>query len=400
MNRRQFVAATGGALGLGAGIYGLAARRGRSTAERTPWPSDHQKGTDWATGDVTSTPLPEGETRRGAILSGISPASESASYFDALEAWLSAQQAIAVIFTDMEKSDGEIGWTIDRLERLWRRGYVPLLFLQPNFGAATGNAQAVTRTVAAGEHDDRLRTWATELAEWAIRPTNELDRRIYLNLAPELNGDWVPWGIPTPTTTPERYVRMWHRIHDAVMSTDLQSDHVQWIWTLNATSSEPLDVSAPYPGDDYADWVGITGYNWVKWGGWLSPERIYDGMRQRIREFTDQPLAVAEFGASADCDRGHCPDRKDAWIDEVYDYFAANDVRMACWFDHWVEKDGTDWGVFDTEFGTERFRYGGKTYKVYGNYRDAVRRDDVLPAHPVDARRLTTAEFDGSFGEK
>lgn len=396
MDRRQFLATLGSTVGSGVGAYGL-----YSTVLDGSGSSPSQRARPDASKRATKrrTEPPRGETRSGAILSGMSPSSNERSHLNAVNAWLGRRQAITALYVNIGIPDHRIKEVVWLTERLWKRGHVPMLFLQPYFGSPEETAQTVAADVAAGKHDDYLRVWARALADWAIRPEGEPDRRVYLNLAPELNGNWVPWGIPTPNTTPEKYVRMWRHVNDVVMSTDLRSDHVQWIWTLNNTSSEQMDVSKCYPGDEYADWVGITGYNWVEWGGWEPPEDIYGDMLRRIRKFTDRPITFGEFGASADCADGHCPERKDEWISDVYDYMAANDVRMACWFDHWVEKDKTDWGVFDTKFGTDRFRYDGKTYQVYRKYRDAVRRDDVLPAHPVDARRLTDAEFDGSFAE-
>lgn len=408
MDRREFLATLGSAVGCGVGAYGLysaihdgtgnaTVRGGRTdTPERSPGGAAITEGSPTA----RATELPQGETRSGALLSGMSPASSRRSYLDAVSAWLGRRQAVMALYLDIGISNHHIEMALSRAERLWRLGHVPMLFLQPYFGSAETTADTVASDVAAGAHDDRLRAWARALSDWAMRPEGEPDRRVYLNLAPELNGDWVPWGIPTPKTSPESYVRMWRHIHSVVMDTPLQSDHVQWVWSVNNTSGGKVDVAECYPGDEYADWVSITGYNWRKWGGWMTPKQNFGGMLKRIRSFTDQPVAFGEFGASADCADGHCPERKDEWITDVYDYAVANDVRMACWFDHWVEKDRTDWGVFDTEFGTDRFRYLGETYKVYGNYRDVIRRDVVLPTHPVDARRLTGAEFNGSFTEE
>jgi hypothetical protein len=297
----------------------------------------------------------------------------------------------------MERYPAEIDRVVEILETIWDWGYVPHMFWQPNFGEANGAVQSVTSAVAAGEYDDEIGAWASALADWAIRPPGEPDRRVYINLAPEMNGDWVPWGIPTSHTSPEQYVELWHRIGDIVMETGLRQDHVQWLWTVNNTSSEPVDLEECYPGDKYVDWAGITGYNWVNWGGWESPAATYDPLLDIVREITDRPIAISELGASADCADGHCPKKKNEWISAVYEYLLTRDVRMACWFDHWIEQDGTDWGVFDTEVGPDRFTHGATVYRVYDRYRDAIRRNDVLGSHPVDARRLTDSEFQGTL---
>lgn len=350
-------------------------------------------------------PAPVGETRPGSTLAGMCPREFTPRYLDALEAWTGETPAVLVFFRDMEQSGEGIAETVALLETIWERGSVPLLFWQPNFGAAADVEQSVTGPVAAGEYDDRIDAWASALAEWlnggddGNGGSGAPRRRLYLNLAPEFNGDWVPWGVPTPETTPESYVAMWRRIHDRVMATGLRPDQVQWMWTANNYTSGPLRIRDCYPGDHYVDWVAVTGYSWERWGGWKSPAEVFDGMLATLRSFTDRPVAFAEFGASADCGDDHCPDRKNAYVTDVYDYMAENDVRMACWFDQYVEKDGTDWGVFDAEAGPDVFRHAGRVYRTYDEYASALARPTVLGAHPVDARRLTDAEFDGSFAE-
>lgn len=373
MKRRQLLAAVGSGAGIGVGGYGLYRTAGRT---------------------ATDPDYPTGETRSGSLLSGTSPSSFSASHLDAVREWTGTRQAIAVFYVDMARSDSEIDRTIDTLEYIWNRGQVPHMFWQPNFGADGGGAQAVAKSVANGEYDDRLESWAKAVAEWAIRPTDVPDRRAYINLAPEFNGDWVPWAVATGGTTPEDFVGMWRRIYDALADEGLESHHVQWVWTVNRTSSEAIDFDRCYPGDDYVDWTGITGYNWSNWGGWKSPSELYDRMLENVRDVTSRPVAFGEFGCSSACEAGHCPGRKDRWIGDVYDYMAERDVRMACWFNH--EKE-TDWGVFDSAYGTEEVEHGGDTYTAYAGYREAVDRDDVLSAHPVDARRLTDDEFRGEF---
>jgi hypothetical protein len=370
---------------LGVGAYGIyTSITSPSTARSAEEPAD----------DTDESTLPTATTRSGSILSGISPSSVSPTHFNTLRQWLGSQQAVCVFFVDMDQSPDEIDGIIELFEHIWQQGFVPHMFWQPNFGASDGEAQRVTKAVTNGEYDDQLESWASALAEWLRRPADEPDRRAYISLGPEFNGDWVPWAIPTPEATPESYAGMWERTHEIVMSNQVGRDHLQWVLSANNVSSAKIDLSACYPGDDYVDWLGVTGYNWNRWGGWKTPAEIFDRMIDNLREISDRPLAVSEFGCSVDCEEGYCPDRKDQWIHEAYDYFEANDVRLACWFDHTKE---TEWGVFDTEYGTETVEHDGTSYTAYGEYREALARETILPTHPVDGRRLSDEEFRGEF---
>lgn len=401
MRRREFVTASTSAIGLGAGLYGLhRARAFEDPAVRNPLkrPQNGAEGGVPVDGpNPTPKPVPRGETRPGRLLSGISPQSFSDEYIDAFETWVGVRQAVLVFFKYMEQSDAGIDQTIRLMEGIWSRGSVPMMFWQPNYGEAEGTEQHVAERVAAGDYDDEIGAWADALAAWAIRPVGEPDRRVYLNLAPEMNGDWVPWGIPSEHTTAEGYVGMFQRVHDIVMSTGLRSDHVQWVWEVNRSSTGEVDIEAIYPGDDYVDWVGVTGYVREGWGGWRSPDRLFGKMIRTIRGFSDKPLVIGEFGADAVCGDDRCPERKNQWISQMYDFMLDNDVRLACWFEHFDDRYDIDWAVFGSSDGPSEFRHGGKVYKTYNSYRQAVRRDGVLGAHPVDARRLTDEEFGGSF---
>ena len=405
MKRRTAIAATASLVGVTGGVYGLQSLGNQrpnleSQPETTP-PTDTHESAKTATAspteEPTATPVPVGETRTGSTLSGISPRSFSGEYFDAIEQWLDKRQAVCVFFSNMDRSAEDIERVVGLLEEIWQRGYVPQMFWQPNYGSRDNQDGTFTRQVAEGQYDDSIERWAKALAEWALRPDDQPDRRLFINLAPEFNGAWAPWGVPRERVTPETYVGMWRRIRELVMATDLQSDHLQWIWTVNNYSSVPIDLSTCYPGDTYVDWVGITGYNWVEWGGWKTPAETYSTFLNHVRDIAEKPVSISEFGASADCSSGHCPNRKNEWISEVYQYFIDQRVRMACWFDHFIEKDQTDWGVFDAKFGPNRFEFEGTKYRVYDNYRAAIQRPELLGAHPVDARRLTDKEFLGEF---
>lgn len=401
MNRRRILALTGSAVGTGIGVAGVV--RWSRDYDHPSRPSSPTQAVDPGFGDENSPDTTDEYTyepadpRDGAILSGLSFRDIGQTYFDAVTSWLDLTPAIAVIFVNMDRSTVGMRDTIARLETIWERGQVPHVLLQPNFGEESEGAQSVTHDIVIGEHGDVLRAWAAEFERWAIRE-GEPDRRLYLNLAPEFNGDWVPWGIPTPETTPETYVGMWRTVVDIVTNTDLTSDHVQFVWNPNNVSSEPVDIEGCYPGDAYVDWVGITGYNWEKWGGWTTPADIFDPMVSRVNDITDRPLAFAEFGASADCAGGWCPEKKDEWIHSAYEYMVKRDVRMACWFDH-GDPDVTEWGVFDARDATGEYTHEGQTYEVHKAFRNALQRDDVLPVHPSSSRHLADAEFDGSFAE-
>ncbi|AQL41863.1 hypothetical protein BV210_03635 [Halorientalis sp. IM1011] len=372
MNRRRALMALGSGLGVTVGSWGLYQRLNHSS------------------GRSRSAP-----TRDGQVLHGISPAATDRDRMETLAAWLDAPPATVVVYANLGWSPDRIETFHDRLTQLWGFGIVPQVTLQPFFSTAEETDADVASAITAGDYDDRLAVWRTELTDWLTggdRHGN--DRRLYINLAPEMNGDWVPWGAATGDTTPSDFVAMWDSLQDRLTSDEVESHHVQWIWAPNMVSRDDNPLSAHYPGDDAVDWLAFHGYNRYQWGGWNDPATLYDGVIDALRSIADKPIAISEYGCSSRIEDEYHPDRKAEWIERVFEYFRTRDVRMACWFN--VE-DETDWGVFDGERGTHTWTHDGETYDVYEAYRKAVVADQVLPAHPDHARRLTDEEFQGAF---
>lgn len=367
MNRRQYLQAAGGlgvAIAGGTGIY-----------------NRYFRGPDW-------------ETRDGWLLSGVAPSVQDFSVLEPFEEWLGFRHAVAGRFVDIGISKQDIkSGVFSGLESIWQRGQVPHVWWQPFFSGRDSTSQAVTREIANGKYDETIEIWADTLAKWASR-TGEPDRRLYLNLAPEMNGDWSPWSPAIGDDDEADYVDMWHRIHDTLMDTALESDHIKWVWALD-TTTRGVDREAVYPGDEYVDWIAVHGYNWTNWGTWETPGELYGSTVDRLRSIADKPLAITEFACSSEVAEGeHDPARKDEWIADVYDYFEESEIQMALWFNVNAE---TDWAVFDSEYGAETASVGGTEYDAYPAYREALSGDGVLGPHPKHPRVLTDAEFAGEF---
>lgn len=387
MHRRDWLKVAGGgtiALAGGATTYALFLRDGAGDDDGQPL-------------DELRQAAEESDTRPGDFLLGVAPASRDLTVMDPFEAWLDKQHAVVGTFVDM----GEDATEIDRLvyglfESTWERGHVPHIWWQPFFPDRESTSQEVIRELHEGEWDDVLHDWADALAGWATE-SEGLDRRIYLNLAPEFNGDWSPWSPALGNVDEDDFAEMWRHVHDIVMDAGLERDHVQWIWTLD-NSNRIEDREACYPGDDYVDWCGVHGYNWVEWtDDWLDPDGVYGPTIDFVEGLTDKPIAITEFGTSAeDEDGSYTPERKDAWIESAYDYVVDRDVKMTLYFNIDIP-DETDWRAFDADPALETAEVDGSEYGVYPAYREAATADGALDPHPEHPRLLTDAEFFGEF---
>ncbi|SFR49051.1 glycoside hydrolase family 26 protein [Halorubrum sodomense] len=333
-------------------------------------------------------------TRDGWLLLGVTPASASLQQLDRFERWLGADHAVTLRYADMGAAAADIRSIVHgQLESIWHRRSVPQLVWQPHFGSGEETSTEINREIAAGDHDAAIEEWASTLAEWIDRGPATPDRRLYLNLAPEMNGDWSPWSPVVGAGTEADFVDMWRHVHDTVMDAGLDRDHVRWIWAID-TTTKGVDVSDCYPGDEYVDWTGIHGYNWSNWGGWRSPKGCYGRALATLRSIAEKPIGVTEFACSSEDGDGHDPERKGRWIRDVFEYFEEHGVQMACWFN--TDKR-TDWAVFGGDRGTVTAEVDGKAFDAYEKYRGVAGDPGVLGSHPNHPRVLTNKEFAGEF---
>ncbi len=396
MDRRQAVVTLGSGLAASVGLYGLYDGLGSPASRGQGENGGKERGTP---GNATSSPrreTPADATREGQTLLGMTLPKVREKRLERVDEWTGVPNATVVTFANLGWSAGGIDqYVADVLDTIWAHGAVPHVVWQPYLATASETPGSIPADIAAGAHDDLVERWATRLSNWLQTPAGLPDRRLYLNFAPEMNGDWVPWGGADGESTAVDFAAMWRHVYDRVMATGLDGSHVRWVWTANNASRDDEPIDAYYPGDDYVDWLGVHGYNWDEWGGWSTPEDIFSWMLGEVRSVADKPVTFSECGCSSSYEGSYHPDKKGAWIEQLYDYAATEDVRMVCWFNIDAE---TDWAVFGGKRGTASWSHEGKSYPVYPAYRRAVGRDRVLPAHPDHPRRLTDAEFAGKLG--
>lgn len=415
MDRRQYLRAAGSSALLGLGVTSLyygnseeVAAFGRSLTGGLSGDDQHRldppdvegaRRGDADEGSIESTPdTPDPGAREGTTLLGFFPPYEQDwGTLDAYEAWLGRQPAAIAIVADMLVPATTIDLVMDGLAAIWDRGSVPVLVLQPMYQVPAETTPLIDREIAVGDHDDTLDAWGGALARW-LRPETGPERRLYVNFAPEMNGDWSPWGGEADGTDPGTYVRMWRRVRRRLVRRGVTPDHVQWIWAPNTIYyGQRHSLASYYPGDAHVDWLGMHGYNWgesFEWATWLTPEQTYRKTLDELREIADKPIAITEVGSSSHLDDGYRTRRKAEWIAAFGDLLRTEHIKLACWFN--TDKR-TDWAVFGGARGTDTFRHEGTRYHCYDSYREAFTAPEFLPAHPSYPRVLSSDEFQGRF---
>ncbi len=178
-----------------------------------------------------------------------------------------------------------------------------------------------------GMYDWRFRIMA--------RQFKEIGHPILFRLNNEMNSDWTSYGSSACLDDPEIYVTLWRRIYDIFKSEGV--DNAIWIFNPNDESFPPCGYNASmafYPGDEYVQLFGVTGYNTGSYYAvengekWRSFREIYDNIMQKHHHIYDNfPWIITEFASSS------VGGDKVQWINEMFDGLDDyKNIKMAFWF--------------------------------------------------------------------
>jgi len=173
--------------------------------------------------------------------------------------------------------------------------------------------------------------------------------RFLLRFAHEMNILDSPWWPGHFGGDASLYVAMYQYVHDVIMDEPGAPTNVEWVWSPNYASNPPdawNDLHNYYPGDDYVDWIGLSGYNWYTGGSPASPWRsfsyLYDSVLTDLTCRYAKPQIIAEIGS---VEGGGSVPTKAEWINVVY-LGAPNYpfVRSVIWFNDYAP-NGADFRV-------------------------------------------------------
>jgi beta-mannanase len=327
-----------------------------------------------------------------------------------LEDWQGKKNAIVKVFANWCDRPGNLDYLFkDQLLKIWNNQNVPMVSWEPLVCTASPNptddeARAATPAdietrIANGEFDAFLNQWAEQMKAFlsgadGVYNTRD-DRRAYIRLAHEMNGEWYPWSAARGGNNPGDYVRMWRRVKSLFYNKGMDWKHLQWVWSPNSSDIGGYHAESFYPGDKYVDWVAISGYNWgtSRQGyTWTSPRQIFAPMLQRLRGLTKRPVAISEFATSSLTSSGNNTKAKSQWIGEAFQYALAENIKMVIWFNKDKE---TDWAAFGGVKGDSTFQLKNTVTNTYSAYRKAVSSRRFISTNSRNPRLLTDSQFAG-----
>lgn len=222
--------------------------------------------------------------------------------------------------------DVPIETVVKGLQMAYANGYITELTLQ------TGdyNSDNAMYDILNGEYDSYFTRYAQAIAKF--------EHPVLLRFGNEMNGDWCIYSAYHTGKDTEIYKQCYRYIHDIFSKNG--ANNVLWVWNPNERSFPDFTWNAMemyYPGNDYVDIIGLTGYNtgtYYKGEHWRSFDEIYSGMYQKYQAMFSQPLMITEFGCSG------IGGDKAAWIQNMFTVLPKYPaIKVAIWW------NGCDWAV-------------------------------------------------------
>ncbi len=266
--------------------------------------------------------------------------------FQGLEASLQRQADMTGFFKGFDT-----GFDRDRVVAAWSAGTIPVMTWETRpLASTTDTTDYSLRKVADGTFDAYLTSYAQAVAALRMPLVIRFDQ--------EMNGNWYRWAeFENPQVAKGDYVAAWRHVHD-VFQAQGANDYAMWLWSPNRVDNLGRfpAITNYWPGEQYVDQVGMTGYLRAEDRAPFTFEGTYGKTLAALRKIAPgKPLLLSEVGATED--GGH----KAAWLTSFFAGLAnAPDVAGFVWFDYAVTSNGRtdDWRIDSTPRSYAAFSAG------------------------------------------
>ena len=198
-----------------------------------------------------------------------------------------------------------------------------------------------------GQFDSQIRTNARRLARDG-KPK-------FLRWGWEMNGNWYAWCGPKNDNGAAGYIACWKRIHGIFADEGVKN--VSWVWSVNWNSMPDQagnQYQDYYPGDQYVDWVAISGYNLHK----EAPATLFDKLYQQYA--ARKPMMISEVGSVE-----YGGTTKGDWVADFGGYVESRpNIAAVCWFDTDSHRNGPEtWRVDTNAHSLAAYKQMANTYR-------------------------------------
>jgi hypothetical protein len=227
---------------------------------------------------------------------------------DEIEGRLDYKFPILLNYTSLENTEKHPD-LIDRLRDAHSRGASLELTLQPAVWPQ-GESNPVYR-ILNGEYDAFLRDYAETIADFA--------HPVLFRLCNEMDGDWCSYSGHKLSRDPQIYKELYRYVHG--IFEEAGADNVIWIWNPQGQYFPPFMWNHSlmyYPGDAYADVIGLTLYNTGSYyasvgESWKTFTELYDSIYYDYAANFKKPLMITEFASAS------MGGDKNRWIADMFE---------------------------------------------------------------------------------
>lgn len=180
-----------------------------------------------------------------------------------------------------------------------------------------------TMDVLNGVYDDEI--------DVIIDKVSRIDGPVLFRLNNEMNGDWCFYNAFWFQKDTRIYTALWHHLYDRFV--EKGADNLIWVFNPNELSFPGFKwnhYSNYFPGENYVDIIGVTGYNtgnYYNGETWRDFESIYDEfMPEYEKVFVNYPMIITEFGSSS------IGGDKEQWLHDMFDVIEKYNFKAAIYW--------------------------------------------------------------------
>jgi len=284
------------------------------------------------------------------------------------------------------------------MDPIWNGSSVPIITWKiANCNHGDDGDPGIILRVKNGTYDPYINYFADRLKQWLAGPDgiygNDDDRRAYLRLGHEMNGNWYSWSTGS---TPDDYVAGWRHTYEILTNKGLDPTRLQWIWSASAQDIGKYIAEKYWVGENYTHWLGVDEYNWGSsrsWSHWQTPNEVFDNIIGRLRKLSSTlPLSLNEYG-TVGVRVGNTTDiqAKNEWISQICDYFDTMNLKMVSYFND--DEPDQDIMIFGGTHGDVVWN----NYNTYSAYKNCLQSNSWIESNNTNPRLLTDEQFAGRF---
>jgi hypothetical protein len=210
-----------------------------------------------------------------------------------------------------------------------------------------------------GKKDDEIRKFA--------KKAKEFGHPFLFRLNNEMNSDWTSYSGVINMSDPDIYIDNWRRIYKIFEEEGV--NNAIWIFNPNDRNYPPCNWNnflAYYPGNEYVQMIGLTGYNTGTYyketflEEWREFEAIYNEVQDKYAPFfSDFPWIITEFSSSS------IGGDKAKWVDNMFKCIEKyKNIKIAVWFsyadfdfrDEYKGKQARPYWIDDSEETIQAFK--------------------------------------------